>query len=234
MTRAGVSARKICTAMWPRPPIPITTAVVPGTSDAREPRDRVVRRQRGIAERRGLDGIEIAEGDEQTVGGDEQELGHAAVAPEPAAGTVDLARVLAVVLRRPAARPAHAAAPRSVDGHRIARPPPVDTGSERGDVSGRLVAQRERRSERHEPGRHVHDVQIGVARPGRRDPDDHFARPGSGTATSRSSGGRCHSVSWNARMDPACRSPRVIRHSGSRHPTTGEGSAFCEGLAFSA
>ncbi len=36
MTRAGVSARKICTAMWPRPPIPITTAVVPGTSDARD------------------------------------------------------------------------------------------------------------------------------------------------------------------------------------------------------
>ena len=32
ITRAGESARSSCTAMWPRPPTPITTALLPGTS----------------------------------------------------------------------------------------------------------------------------------------------------------------------------------------------------------
>ncbi len=182
----------------------------------------MIRRQRGIAERRGLDRIEIAERDEQTIGGDEQELGHAAVAPEPAAGTVDLARVLAVVLRRPAARPAHSAAPRSVDGHRIARLPPVDTGSEPGDVPGRLVAQRERRRERHEPGRHIHDVQIGVARPGRRDPDDHFARARFGDRDFAQFRRSLPLGELERTHEPSVSQPAVIRHSPD--PTTGEGA----------
>ena len=83
-------------------------------------RDGVVRRQRGVAERRGLDRIEISEWDEQAVRGDEHVLRHAAVAPEPAARAVELARVLAVVLGRLATRPARTTTPRSVDRHRVA------------------------------------------------------------------------------------------------------------------
>ena len=33
--------------------------------------------------------------------------------------------------------------------------------------------------------------------------------------------------------EPSVSQPAVIRHSGPRHPTTGEGSPFCQGLAFS-
>src|SRR5690348_13415582 len=76
--------------------------------------DRVVRRERGVTERRGIDRIEFTERNEKACRRYEQVLRHAAVDAEARAATVKFARVLAVVLGREAAGPARAAAPRSV------------------------------------------------------------------------------------------------------------------------
>ena len=169
-------------------------------------RDGVVRSQRGVAERRGLDRIEISEWDEQAVRGHEHVLRHAAVAPEPAARAVELGsrarsssrpigdtagtRHNPTVRRSPTASPG---CQRSTPGPNAATWPVVSCPSVNGGVNGIKPAGTSMmcRSEWHAP-----DAATRTSTsPG----------PGSGTATSRSAGGRCHSVNWNARMRPACR-----------------------------
>ena len=90
----------------------------------------------------------------------------------PAVGRVD-----AVVLVALAAADAVPAAPRAVHGDRLADLEAGDAGAEGVDPAGVLVAERERRVERHQARRElVEQVEVGVAHAGAADLDDDLAR----------------------------------------------------------
>ena len=109
--------------------------------------------------------------------GDEHVLGHAAVEAEAAAEGADLRLVLAVVLGREPAGAAAPAAPRAVDGHRLALLEALDAGAERLDPARVLVAEGEGEVEVHRPLRPLHQVQVRVACPGATDLDQDLPRP---------------------------------------------------------
>ena len=142
--------------------------------------DRVVRREAGVGERRGLDRVEVAERHE--VAG----VGHQHVlrpcrrrcrGRRPRRRARPGARSSS---RSPARSGGTPAAPRAVDGDRARRPrTPAHAGAERIDPAGVLVAERERRT----PGQQaafevVHQVEVGVAGPGAADPDAHLTGAG--------------------------------------------------------
>ena len=119
--------------MWPSPPAPITSAVDPGTSRDERALDRVVRREAGVGERRGVDRIEVRSGTRWRALGHEQQWRHAAVEAESAAFPAELGPVLAVVLHALQAAAAPSATPGAVDRDRLlptrvrSRPAPTDS-----------------------------------------------------------------------------------------------------------
>ena len=130
--------------------------------------DRVIRRQRGIAERRGLRRTQAAERDEQPRGRHEHEFGHPAVETQATAEAIQLGPVLTVVLHRLLTRVAKAAAPRTVDGDGIAVFDTRDAVAALRHPARVLMTERERRLEAEVL---LHHVQIRVAHAGATDLD---------------------------------------------------------------
>ena len=126
--------------------------------------DRVVRRERRVGQRRRVARVELAERHSSRAAGHEQVLGHPAVATEAAAHRADLGRALAVVLAPSAgsARSARSPTARRRRPARRARTPSTPAPRLL-DPAGVLVAERERRVERQQPGGPLHQVQVGVA-----------------------------------------------------------------------
>ena len=134
----------------------------------------MVRRERGIGERRGAHGIEIAEGHQQPAR-HAHEVGHAAVVPDPGRELPEVGGVLAVVLGTDPALHAMTAAPWSVDGHGLVHRQSGDAGAELGDVPGDLVAEDERWIEGHGARRELHQMEVAVACPGGSNAEQHLA-----------------------------------------------------------
>ena len=107
--------------------------------------------------------VELAERDEVPRRRDEQVLGQATVAPEPAAAHAGGRGDLAVLLEVGLAATAAAAPPRAMDDHRLADLDAGDTGTEGVDPARGLVAERVRLRNGQWP---VHEVQVGVAQAG--------------------------------------------------------------------
>ena len=167
--------------MWPSPPTPITTAVVPGTSSASERLIAWYGVSPASVSGAAATGIEVTERDEVARVGHDHQRRHAAVEPEPTAGRADLALAHAVVLEALHAAVAATAAPRPVDRHRCADLEAGDAGPERLDPARVLVTQRERRAPRQHPAVEVvHEMEVGVTRAGAADPHQHRPRPGLG------------------------------------------------------
>ena len=140
--------------------------------------DRVVGREPGIGQRRGGDGVEPIELDEEARRGDDHVLRQAAVATESGAASGQSGR--AQVLRTDAARAAAAAPPRAVDQDGLARLGARGSRTERGHGAGDLVSQREGKLVRQRSGGPVHQVQVGVAEPGSGHAHEHLTRAGFG------------------------------------------------------
>ena len=138
--------------------------------------DRAVRRQARVGERRGLDRIEGAEGDEMAGRGHQEALG---VAPR----TADAAPEghVAELLLTAEAVSAVPATPATEHGDGLADLDPGRSGTEGLDPAGVLVAEcpgeRRQTQRRHRP---VPQVQVRMADAAAGDPNDHFARSGIG------------------------------------------------------
>src|SRR5690606_36783601 len=137
--------------------------------------DRMVGRERGVAQRRGFGRVQSSQRHQQPRRWHQHVLGHAAIGPQPAAVARDRRVVLAVVFRRPLAGAAAAAAPGAVHGDRIAFLPALYAAAQGGDPAGVLVAQGERPLETQALLEHV---QVGMADAGAADLQQHLARAG--------------------------------------------------------
>jgi len=156
----------------------MTTALDPEGASAAH---GVVRGQPGVGQRGRLCRIEVAERDDEARRGDEQQGGHATVAPQPAARRAELGLVDAVVLQALAAAHAAPASPRPVHGDRFTHLQTGDPGTEGLDPPGVLVAERERRLVGQQVRRElVEEVEVGVAHAGAADPHDDLAGTGLG------------------------------------------------------
>ena len=133
--------------------------------------DGVIRSQRGVAQRRRFGRTQVAERYQQPRGRNQHVLRHSAVETESAAEAIHLGPVLAIVLHRQLAGVAATAAPRAVDGHRIAFFETRDTFSERGHPAGVFMTESEGRREAQV---FFHHVQIRVAHAGTADLDQHL------------------------------------------------------------
>ncbi len=101
--------------MWPTPPTPTTTAVVPGHEQRCQPLDGVVGREARVGVRRDRGGLDAGRERHERALGHEHVVGEAAVDREAGELVVDAEHVDAA-----AARHAHAAAVRREDEHRVA------------------------------------------------------------------------------------------------------------------
>ena len=137
----------------------------------------MVGRQRGVGERSGGRGVEVADRDREPRRREDHVFGEAAVATQPAAASGPPVLGLAQVLLAEAAARAAAAAPGAVDEDRVADPDAVRALPELRDRPGHLVAERERELVGQRAGRPVHQVQVGVAQPCRADLEQHLAGP---------------------------------------------------------
>ena len=139
------------------------------------PLDGVVAGERGVAERSGLAGIEVAQRNQEARRRDEQVVGHAAVWP-PARLLLSLPGVLAVVLPPDAAVHAQPAAPRAVDDHRVALREPGRAWPQLLDPARVLMAEREAGRGRPRLRGRLQDMQVGVAGAGAPDLDQDLRR----------------------------------------------------------
>src|SRR6188768_862479 len=111
------------------------------------PLDRVIGRERGIAQRSGFRWTQVSKRNKESRGGHQHVFGHSAIETQSAAETAHLGPVLAVVLHRELARMAAAAAPWTIDSNGITFLETHDAFPEREDPACILMAQREGRPE---------------------------------------------------------------------------------------
>src|SRR5262245_27849211 len=102
----------------------------------------MIGRERCVGERGGVARVEAAERHERARRWDEHVLGHGAVAAEPAAARLHLRGAQAAVLHAARAVAAEAAAPRTIDGDRLAHHDPLYARTDSGDPAGRLMPER--------------------------------------------------------------------------------------------
>ena len=167
MIVAGERARRICTAMCPSPPRPMTTAVEPGHQQRQRALDRVIRREGRVGQRRGQRRFEVSDRHDPATLWDEHVRGHPAVESEAAPEHAELGLSLAVVLGPDTAPRAHPASPRPVHGDGLTDLEPGHTRTDGLDPARVLVAEREGWIERHRPRREVvHEMEVRVTCPG--------------------------------------------------------------------
>ena len=165
------SSRMSWSAMWPTPPTPITTAVVPGDCERRQPAHRVVGGEAGIGMRRDLGRLDPVGQPHERALRDEHVVGEAAVDGEPGELVPRAVHVVAA-----AAGDAEAAAERRVDEHRVALRDRRHPGADLLHPTCVLVAEDARQRDAgglHQP---LDRVQVGGADPGAADPDEHVRR----------------------------------------------------------
>ena len=142
--------------------------------------DRVIRRQRGVRQRRGGDRVEVADRHQQPRRGTSRYSASPPSKPSPQPAPAARSRRS----QRFSAPAAHCAAAcripraRRRAPHRLRRRP--TSATERGDPAGALVPERERKLPGHRSLRPLHHVEIGVAQARRHDLDEHLARAGLG------------------------------------------------------
>ena len=157
--------------MWPTPPTPTTTAVVPGISELRQPLDGVVGGETCVGVRRDRGRLDAGGQRQERPLGHEHEVGEPAVDRQPGELVVHAQHVDAAP-----ARHAETAAVRREQEHRVALCDRRHAVADLLDPARVLVAEhaRQRHAGRlHEP---LDGVQIRRADAGASDADEHVGR----------------------------------------------------------
>ena len=123
-----------------------------GQQERQRALDRVVRREPGVGERRGVDRVEVVERHEVARARHEQQRRHAAVAAEAGADAPSSGGALAVVLHALRQRWQRPHPHGAVDRDRLPDLEAGDAGADGVDPAGVLVAERERRLNDISPG----------------------------------------------------------------------------------